>query len=224
MHIGQPTTRTPPGYGRQAQAVVFDNDVDGSLRVAEHDLDVRSVCMTDGVVNCLLDDAIDGDHSVGGKLIEASAAVIDEHIGHGSRRFADAALEQCLDRLAKTKELQDRGPGVVNDHAQLADAVLDILLYRFNLRSLERGPFDDALHHSRDARQVGERLVVEVHAERLPGILQFFGQLQGAGAQSFRARFCFHLAELTLSRQLPLLQSEEVRGQDIGDDQGMAHI
>lgn len=68
--------------------------------------------------------------------------------------------------------------------------------------------------------QVGERLVVEIHADRLARVFQFFRQVQRADPQSFGARFGFHLLQFTLAGEFALLQRIEVRRKDVGNHSG----
>src|SRR5690606_32206689 len=108
--------------------------------------------------------------------------------------------------------------------AQLADAVLNVFLQRLDLNSFERRLGTHALERAGDPRKIGQGLVVQVHANRLPCVLQLFGEIQRTDAQALGTGLGFHLQQLALTEQFALLQREEVRGQNVNDDTGIGDV
>ncbi len=82
----------------------------------------------------------------------------------------------------------------------------------------------EPLHMARQSCQIGERLVVQVHADAVALDFQRFRQFKRAEAQAFlpRSRFRFHNGgPLGLLRRT---DREEIRGKQIGNRLGIFHV
>ena len=100
----------------------------------------------------------------------------------------------------------------------------DIVLDRLQLAAPEIGLAFEALQIAGDARQVGKSLVVQIHADGLPGVLQLFGQMASPDAKPLGARFGLHPLDFPAARQFALLEREHVGGEDVGDDPGIVEV
>jgi len=125
-HVAEPPT-TSSRCLSESVSVVFDHNTSAALVTAENDADHTGLCVADGVVDGFLNNAIEGHHRIWRKAIENCHVLLVEAVVQRGRRVADTALQQRLDGLPESEELQHGRLCLVDDYAQFADAVLDLL-------------------------------------------------------------------------------------------------
>ena len=80
------------------------------------------------VVDCLLNDPIKSDQSIRWKVIKTGTAIITKVIGDSRGCRPYAAFQECFHSLTKSEELQHRWLCIVDNDAQLTNAMLDIFM------------------------------------------------------------------------------------------------
>nr|GFB12868.1 hypothetical protein [Tanacetum cinerariifolium] len=210
--------------GLQAHAIIVDGQLQTLARLANVDDDAVRHGVLDRIVDGFLNDPKQRDlHRLRQAVAHALGAVLQPR-RDAQPAVAHAAPQQVLKAFFKPEQLQHRWLHRVDELPQLLHAVFQRPRDPAQVFPRHVGQGFQAGDAPMQAGQVGEGLVVQVHADPLTLALQLFGQAQCTLTQPLFTGAHLGLGDRQLLGLLGLSQGIYVGGQQIGDVLGVANV
>ena len=144
--------------------------------------------MAHGIVDCLLHDAEQCDGDIRLERVDRPVAAVVEPPRKAAPRLADRAVEVVFHRIGKAEQMQHRWLGLFDDLAQRLHGEVQRPAQIGHIRPRDLFARRKPVDPPREAGEVGERLVVQVHPDALAFLLERLCQPQRALPQPLLAR------------------------------------